>query len=101
MHVYVYVCVYIHIYIYWVGSEVGRIGGYEFQGAVFGIDGVRSASTSVDLRRRASNQGQTRRVTTTPNKLGNRTLPPIYLHSHGQSQRCSLRNPQGGMVADK
>ena len=26
---------------FWVGSEVGRIGGYEFQGAVFGIDGVR------------------------------------------------------------
>ena len=24
---------------YWIGSEVGRIGGYEFQGAVFGIDG--------------------------------------------------------------
>ena len=92
-----YMCVCVYIYIYLVGSEVGRIGGYEFQGAVFGIDGVRSASTSVDLRRRASNQGQTRRVTTTPNKLGNRTLPPIYLHS--QSQCC--RNPQGGMVADK
>ena len=24
---------------YWIGSEVGRMGGYEFQGAVFGIDG--------------------------------------------------------------
>jgi hypothetical protein len=24
---------------YWVGSEVGRIGGYEFQGEVFGSDG--------------------------------------------------------------
>lgn len=24
---------------YWLGSEAGRIGGYEFQGAVFGIDG--------------------------------------------------------------
>ena len=42
------------------------------------------------------NQGQTRRVTTTPNKLGKRTLPPIYLHSHGQAQRCGLRTPQGG-----
>ena len=24
---------------YWLGSEAGRVGSYEFQGAVFGIDG--------------------------------------------------------------
>ena len=25
---------------YWLGSEIGRLGGYEFQGAVYGIDGA-------------------------------------------------------------
>ncbi len=24
---------------YWMGSEVGQLGGYEFQGAIFGEDG--------------------------------------------------------------
>ena len=24
---------------YWLGSEAGRVGSYEFQGSVFGIDG--------------------------------------------------------------
>ena len=26
---------------YWMGSEVGQLGGYEFQGAIFGVDGSR------------------------------------------------------------
>ena len=26
---------------YWMGTEVGQLGGYGFQGAIFGVDGSR------------------------------------------------------------